>query len=268
MHLGDQFASAWEKDRPCGIIIPEPNRRGDLAVRRILIWASALMLVAGIALPIDTEVYRKRRAWMVKTIQREGIKDKRVLEAMAEVPRHEFVPDNLRRYAYENRPLPIGFGQTISQPYIVALMTELLRVDKDDVVLEIGTGSGYQAAVLSKLVKKVYTIEIIKELGEAAKERLRKLGYKNVEVKIGDGYYGWKEHAPYDAIIVTCAARHVPPPLLEQLKPGGRMCIPVGSFMYQNLILIEKTKDGKIKQRSVIPVMFVPMLGPNLKPRR
>jgi len=225
------------------------------------------LIVSSSLFAIDDEVHRLRRAQMVDVLKREGIKDKNVLEAMGEVPRHEFVPKNLTRYAYENRPLPIGYGQTISQPYIVALMTELLKVNKDSVVLEVGTGSGYQAAVLSKLVKKVYTIEIIKELGEPAKKRLRKLGYKNVEVKIGDGYYGWKEHAPFDAIIFTCAARHVPPPLIKQLKPGGRMCIPVGSFLYQNLILVEKTKEGKLKQKSIIPVMFVPLLGPNRKPR-
>ncbi|MCD6506409.1 protein-L-isoaspartate(D-aspartate) O-methyltransferase [Candidatus Poribacteria bacterium] len=235
------------------------------AITSILVLLS--LIVSSSLFAIDDEVHRLRRAQMVDVLKREGIKDKNVLEAMGEVPRHEFVPKNLTRYAYENRPLPIGYGQTISQPYIVALMTELLKVNKDSVVLEVGTGSGYQAAVLSKLVKKVYTIEIIKELGEPAKKRLRKLGYKNVEVKIGDGYYGWKEHAPFDAIIVTCAARHVPPPLIKQLKPGGRMCIPVGSFLYQNLILIEKTKEGKLKQRNIIPVMFVPLLGPNRKPR-
>lgn len=228
---------------------------------------SLLLISQSLLLALDDEVHRVRRAQMVKVLKREGIKEKNVLEAMGEVPRHEFVPKNLIRYAYENRPLPIGYGQTISQPYIVALMTELLKVNKDSVVLEVGTGSGYQAAVLSKLVKKVYTIEIIKELGEPARKRLRRLGYKNVEVKIGDGYYGWKEHAPFDAIIVTCAARHVPPPLIQQLKPGGRMCIPVGSFLYQNLVLIEKSKEGKLKQKSIIPVMFVPLLGPNRKPR-
>ena len=187
--------------------------------------------------------------------------DDRVMAAMARVPRHEFVPEGVRRYAYENRPLPIGYGQTISQPYIVALMTDLLALGEDSVVLEIGTGSAYQAAVLAELVARVYTIEIVEPLGSAARRRLARLGYDNVEVLIGDGYDGWAEHAPFDAIMVTAAASHVPPPLLGQLKPGGRLVIPVGNrFFTQQLILIEKRDDGALTTTQVLPVRFVPLL--------
>jgi len=188
--------------------------------------------------------------------------DERVMTAMGKVPRHEFVPWLERRFAYVNRPLPIGHGQTISQPYIVAVMTDLLKVDPNDRVLEVGTGSGYQAAILAELVDKVYTIEIIEPLGREAQSRLERLDYGNVTVKIADGYYGWKAHAPFDAIIVTAAAGHIPPPLLQQLKPGGRMMIPVGSrFMVQQLVLVEKDGKGKITTRQVLPVMFVPLTG-------
>jgi len=185
-----------------------------------------------------------------------------VLDALGRVPRHEFVPKLLRPFAYENRPLPIGHGQTISQPYIVALMTDLLDLDNNDVVLEIGTGSGYQAAVLGELVRKVFSIEIIPELGREAGARLKRLGYSNVEVRIGDGYYGWAEQAPFDAIIVTAAASHVPPPLIRQLKKGGRMVIPVGSlFLVQQLLLIEKTESGETRTQQILPVAFVPLTG-------
>jgi len=185
--------------------------------------------------------------------------EERVMEVMEQVPRHQFVPDSEKTHAYENRPLPIGYGQTISQPYIVALMTDLLKIDDNDVVLEIGTGSGYQAAILSKLVKKIYTIEIIEELGQAAQERLTKLGYNNVNVKIGDGYYGWEEAAPFDGIIVTAAASQIPPPLIEQLKPGGRMIIPIGEpLVVQHLTLVEKNQQGNIETRNILPVAFVP----------
>jgi len=188
--------------------------------------------------------------------------DRRVMDVMAKVPRHEFVPAYLRSSAYANIPLPIGNGQTISQPFIVALMTDLLETKKDDVVLEVGTGSGYQAAVLSGLVKKVYTIEIIKELGESAGERLSRLRYRNVEVRIGDGYFGWEEHAPFDAIIVTAAAGHVPPPLIKQLKPGGRIIIPVGgTYQVQMLMVVTKDASGTLKTRQVLPVRFVPLTG-------
>lgn len=188
--------------------------------------------------------------------------DPRVMNVMGKVPRHEFVPKRMRDRAYENRPLPIGYGQTISQPYIVALMTDLLKLKKTDKVLEVGTGSGYQAAVLSGLVSKVFTIEIIDALGEQAKERLWRLDYGNVEVRIGDGYYGWPKEAPFDAIVVTAAASHIPPPLIKQLKPGGKMVIPVGSrFMVQQLLLIEKAANGKTTTRQILPVRFVPLTG-------
>jgi protein-L-isoaspartate(D-aspartate) O-methyltransferase len=232
----------------------------------------ALVLVAMRSSPAEDEEYQVRRKGMVKEIEADvKFTSKRigkkalgghVMEAMGKVPRHEFVPAHLRRSAYKNRPLPIGYGQTISQPYIVALMTDLLDVDEDDVVLEIGTGSGYQAAILAELVEKVYTIEIVRELGEQAKGRLKRLGYQNVEARVGDGYYGWEEHAPFDGIIVTAAASHIPPPLTKQLKPGGRMIIPVGSpFMTQQLMLVKKEKDGTIKTKQMLPVIFVPLTG-------
>jgi len=210
----------------------------------------------------EESIYRGKAEVMVaEQIKARGVKDEKVLQAMGKVPRHRFVPENLIPHAYEDNPLPIGFGQTISQPYIVALMTELLNPEGSDRVLEVGTGSAYQAAVLSEIVDEVYTIEIFEELGTSAKERLEDLGYDNVKVKIADGYYGWPEYAPFDAIIVTCAASHIPPPLIQQLKEGGKMCIPVGSvFWAQNLMLVEK-KDGKIISRNILPVRFVPMLG-------
>lgn len=183
-----------------------------------------------------------------------------VLQSLVTVERHKFVAADQRRFAYENRPIPIGHGQTISQPYIVALMTDLIEPERDFVVLEIGTGSGYQAAILAKLVTHVYSIEIIEALAGEAKTRLAHLGYDNVTTKLGDGYYGWEEHAPFDAIIVTAAASHVPPPLIQQLKPGGRMIIPVGGrFMTQLLLLLEKTDDGEVITRQIAAVRFVPL---------
>jgi protein-L-isoaspartate(D-aspartate) O-methyltransferase len=188
--------------------------------------------------------------------------DRKVLAVMGEVPRHLFVPRGQQDAAYENRPLPIGYGQTISQPYIVALMTDLLRVKPGDRVFELGTGSGYQAAILAKLAKEVYTVEIVTPLGKQAADRLALLGFANVQVKVADGYYGWPEHAPFDGIMVTAAASHVPPPLVRQLRPGGRMVIPVGtSFLTQHLLLIEKAKDGTLVTRQVLPVAFVPLTG-------
>jgi protein-L-isoaspartate(D-aspartate) O-methyltransferase len=190
-----------------------------------------------------------------------GIHDERVLAAMAKVPREEFVPQAARAASYTDQPLPIGYGQTISQPYIVAFMTEQLRPSSKDRVLEIGTGSGYQAAVLAELVANVYTIEIIEPLAKNADATLQRLGYKNVRVKTGDGYKGWPEQAPFDAIIVTCAPDHVPQPLVDQLREGGRMVIPVGSGpLDQQLYLLEK-KNGKLEQRAVESVRFVPMTG-------
>ena len=188
--------------------------------------------------------------------------DPRIIEAIGKIPRHEFVPVESRAYAYDDGPVPIGFGQTISQPFIVALMTDLLKPKPEDAVLEIGTGSGYQTAVLAKLVRKVYSIEIISELAKSARHRLSELGFKNVEIKVGDGYYGWPEHAPYDGIIVTAAAPEIPPPLIEQLKPGGRMVIPVGQpFGYQMLKVVEKKEAGDTVIREVLGVAFVPLTG-------
>jgi protein-L-isoaspartate(D-aspartate) O-methyltransferase len=216
--------------------------------------------------------YAAKRAALVKVIERDvragygslenDALDEKVNDALGQVPRHEFVPRNIRNSAYENRPLPIGHGQTISQPYIVAIMTNLLQVGKDDRVLEIGTGSGYQIAVLAELVKKAYSIEIIEPLGKQAKDRLQRLGYENIELKIGDGYYGWEDEAPFDAIMVTAAASHIPPPLIKQLKPGGRMLIPVGSrFMVQELLLVQKSESGEVSTRQLLPVKFVPLTG-------
>jgi protein-L-isoaspartate(D-aspartate) O-methyltransferase len=186
--------------------------------------------------------------------------DPKVLAVMDRVPRHEFVSGWYEEDAYDDRPLPIGHGQTISQPFIVALMTDMLEVGPDDVVLEVGTGSGYQAAVLAHLVKDVYTIEIIPELASGAKERLERLGYDNVQTRMGDGYYGMPDAAPFDAIVVTAAAQQVPPPLIQQLKPGGRMLIPVGGgFALQHLMLVEKDADGRVRTRQTLPVKFVPL---------
>ena len=186
----------------------------------------------------------------------------KVRTALSEVPRNKFVPRGEIEHAFYNGPLPIGYGQTISQPYIVALMTDLLELEKDHTVLEIGTGSGYQAAVLSQLCKQVYSIEYVPELATIAKERLQKLGYDNIETKAGNGYDGWPEHAPYDGIMVTAAATHIPKPLIEQLKPGGRMVIPVGqAFGYQDLMLVEKGDDGQVSMKNVLGVAFVPFRG-------
>jgi len=183
-----------------------------------------------------------------------------VMRTLGTVERHEFVPPSQQAFAYENRPLPIGFGQTISQPYIVALMTDLIEPDRDFTVLEIGTGSGYQAAILAKLVTHVYSIEIIEALADEAASRLLRLGYKNVTTKLGDGYHGWEEHAPFDAIVVTAAASHIPPPLVRQLKPGGRMIIPIGGrFMTQQLLLLEKTDNDEVIARQIAAVRFVPL---------
>jgi len=185
-----------------------------------------------------------------------------VIAAMGKVERHRFVPDALSSFAYLNRPLPIGYGQTISQPFIVALMTDLLKVKAGDKVLEIGTGSGYQAAVLSEMGGSVYSIEIIGPLGKQAAWRLKYAGYQNVKTRVGDGYYGWPEAAPFDAIIVTAAASHVPPFLIKQLKAGGRMVIPLGSpFMTQYLMLVEKQQNGSVTTRQILPVRFVPLTG-------
>ena len=189
------------------------------------------------------------------------ITDEKVLEVMEKVPRHKFIPESLLNRAYDDNPLPIGYGQTISQPYIVALMTQHLGVDEDDRVLEIGTGSGYQAAVLGEIVKEVYTIEIIKELADSARERLKSLGYENIKVKHGDGYFGWEDYAKFDAIIITAAANHIPPPLLGQLKDNGKLIIPLGSTLrFQTLTLITK-KGNETETEFITGVRFVPMTG-------
>ncbi len=210
----------------------------------------------------EDESYTRKREQMVRTqLMTRDITDKRVLEVMGEVPRHLFVSPLLRRQAYKDSPLPIDEGQTISQPYIVALMTQHLELKGGEKVLEIGTGSGYQAAVLAHLTDKVYSIEIRENLAKKAAETLSTLDYSQVQVKWSDGYFGWEEHAPFDAIIVTCAANHVPPPLLKQLKEGGRLIIPLGSTLYfQTLTLITK-KNGKPKVRQISGVTFVPMTG-------
>ena len=213
--------------------------------------------------------YAKERAALLAELRTYGKEEagpegfaEQVLEALAEVPRHEFVPADQRRYAWRNRPLPIGHGQTISQPYIVALMTDLVEPQAGDVILEVGTGSGYQAAILARLAARVHTIEIIEPLYRQAAARLRRLGFDNVEVRLGDGYYGWEAHAPFDKIVVTAAASHVPPPLIAQLRPGGRMVIPVGGrFQTQQLLQIDKTADGEIRTRQVAAVRFVPLTG-------
>ena len=203
----------------------------------------------------------ERRARMVETqIVARGVHDARVLAAMRSVPRHLFVDPAQGSQAYEDHPLPIAGNQTISQPYIVALMTELAEITPDEKVLEIGTGSGYQSAVLSRLAKEVYSIEIVPELARESAERLRRLGYSNVTVKEGDGYRGWEEHAPFGAIIVTAAPDRIPPPLLDQLATGGRLVIPVGSF-FQELKVLSKESNGKISEKDILPVRFVPMTG-------
>ncbi len=228
--------------------------------------AAGLLIAQG-----DSDIFRRQREEMVRTqiaslrwTESEAVRDDRVLDAMRKTLRHRFVPAELVPHAYDDQPLPIGYGQTISQPYIVAKMTELLEPKKEHRVLEIGTGSGYQAAVLSPLVAQVYTIEIIDPLGTAARQRLASLGYKNVEVRVGDGYFGWPEKAPFDGIIVTAAADHIPPPLVQQLKPGGRMVIPVGNpFQPQMLVLVTKGTKGPrdLQVRSLMPVAFVPLTG-------
>jgi len=214
-----------------------------------------------VARPAEPDAYAQSRQWMVQTqLATRDIDDQRVLDAMLRIPRHAFVPESLRKSAYADRPLPIGEGQTISQPYIVALMTQLARPKPDSRALDIGTGSGYQAAVLAELCKEVYSIEIVPSLAEEAKRRLADLGYGNITVRCGDGYRGWVEHAPFDLIIVAAAPDHVPPALVEQLAPGGRLVLPVGGYR-QDLVVIEKQPDGNSRQWTVVPVAFVPMTG-------
>jgi protein-L-isoaspartate(D-aspartate) O-methyltransferase len=231
-----------------------------------------LLLAAGLLTSHAQDRFASERQRMVQAIESTQLQvsgetgqrtlDPRVMAVMGKVARHQFVRKDLESEAYANRPLPIGHGQTISQPYIVAIMTDLLRTKPGDRVLELGTGSGYQAAVLAGLVKSVYTIEIIEPLAREAGQRLAQLGFRNVEVKLGDGYYGWPDRAPFDSIIVTAAASHVPSPLVRQLKPGGRMVIPVGtSFLTQQLMVVEKQADGSVTTRQILPVAFVPLTG-------
>lgn len=197
-----------------------------------------------------------------KQIAGQGITDTTTLRAMRTVPRHEFVPERYRDQAYGDHPLPIGYGQTISQPYIVAYMTEIIQPRPGMKVLEVGTGSGYQAAILAEAGCEVYTIEIFRDLATSAQERLARLGYRSVKVRHGDGHFGWPEEAPFDAIVVTAAAGYIPPDLIAQLKPGGRMVIPVGSvYGVQNLILVQKDQDGNTRTRNLLPVRFVPLLS-------
>jgi protein-L-isoaspartate(D-aspartate) O-methyltransferase len=234
--------------------------------RRRCGWLVLLLVaVAQAATPVD-DPYAARRRALVAELREDTADDTRlgrdVLAVMATVPRHRFVPASQLRHAYENRPLAIGHGQTISQPYIVALMTTLAQPQRDDTVLEIGTGSGYQAAVLAGLAGHVYSIEIIEPLGAQATRRLHALGYDNITTRIGDGYYGWPNAGPFDAIVVTAAATSVPPPLIQQLKPGGRMVIPVGSsFFTQTLMLVRKDAAGRVHSRQILPVRFVPLSG-------
>src|SRR5215471_1979324 len=267
-----------------------PSRQLDPALRKArplggtlrgLFWPVAVSAAIGMALVLRALTisataaepeYGVERAAMVRTvvtyaaavgsaIGRDYIAPG-VLEAMGFVPRHEFVPEAVRHQAYADRPLPIGYGQTISQPFIVALMTDLLQVGPNHVVLEIGTGSGYQAAVLARLAREVQTIEIIPALADAATQRLQRFGYNNVATRLGDGYYGWQEAAPFDGIIVTAAASQIPPPLIGQLKSGGRMVIPVGApFALQHLFLVEVDAERKVRTRELLPVGFVPLSG-------
>lgn len=254
------------------------KRRWSLVCVRATVFALLVRFLVMLALAgafdrpalAQADRYAEARAWMVGTIQAHAVSlpkavapagiSKPVLNVMAATPRHRFVPKRLEREAYSDRPLPIGFGQTISQPFIVALMTELIQAGPDSTVLEIGTGSGYQAAVLSPLVKTVCSVEIIPGLGKRAAQLLDELGYDNIQSKISDGYFGWPECGPFDGILVTAAAGHVPPPLVEQLKPGGRMVIPVGNvFSPQFLTLVEKTAEGRVTARQVLTVRFVPL---------
>jgi len=238
---------------------PENIRISAITVVFIMVLTQ-LGLIASSALAEDTEQMRQARERMVREqlIERYGFRDNAVLKAMRAVPRHLFIPERERHAAYADRPVPIGYGQTISQPFIVAYMTAIAKVDQDSRVLEIGAGSGYQAAVLAELTEHVYTIEIVSELAKWAEERLLRAGYDTVRVKQGDGYYGWEEFAPFDAIVVTAAAPHIPPSLVQQLKEGGRIVIPVGSpFRTQQLVLVER-KGDEVRTRNLMPVRFVP----------
>jgi protein-L-isoaspartate(D-aspartate) O-methyltransferase len=236
-------------------------------VQRIWQWLAFAVLAAGGCgqkAPLASDFAAQRQQMVQRQLMARGISEHRVLDAMAKVPREEFVAPESRVASYEDGPLPIGYGQTISQPYIVAFMTEQLRPKPSDRVLEVGTGSGYQAAILAELVLEVYSIEIVEQLAKNAEATLQRLGYKNVHVKFGDGYKGWPETSPFDAIIVTCAPDKVPQSLVDQLKDGGRMVIPVGDRFAQQLYLLEK-KNGQLKQSATLPVRFVPMTSEGQK---
>ena len=236
------------------------TRCNRLMALRILLGLAVIAAGLPMTLRAQDDRFSFHRQSMVKEqIVRRGVDNPEVVRAMGEVPRHAFVPDHLQNQAYVDGPLSIGLGQTISQPYIVALMTELLELDGDEKVLEIGTGSGYQAAVLARVAREVYTVEIREELGSQAEERLEGLGYDNIHLRIGDGYQGWPEEAPFDGIMVTAAPATIPEPLIDQLREGGKLVIPVGDF-FQDLLVITKTADG-VEQREIIPVRFVPMIG-------
>lgn len=232
----------------------------------IFLFSTVIILLSNVTCAADDNLkqgFAMEREHMVKTqIEARGITDEKVLNALRRVERHKFVSGTYKKAAYADHPLPIGEGQTISQPYIVAIMTEALDLDSTKKVLEIGTGSGYQAAVLAEVCDSVYTIEIVEALGKRAEKLLAELGYKNIKVKVGDGYKGWKEYSPFDAIIVTCAPTHIPQPLKDQLAEGGKMVIPVGKQFAQELVILTKEK-GKIKKKDIIPVRFVPMVGEN-----
>ncbi|UCC74557.1 MAG: protein-L-isoaspartate(D-aspartate) O-methyltransferase [Gemmatimonadota bacterium] len=233
-----------------------------MRVRRASAEAVVLLLVAGCAVTAqEGDRYERQRLAMASLIEAYGVRDSATLAAMRAVPRHEFVPDEYLNRAYGDHPLPIGNGQTISQPYIVAFMTEILNPAPRMKVLEVGTGSGYQAAVLAQIGCEVYTMEIFGALATSARLRLGRLGYGDVTVRHADGHYGWPDQAPFDAVIVTAAAGHIPPALVDQLRPGGRMIIPVGSvYGIQNLILVEKRSEDDVRTRNLLPVRFVPML--------
>jgi protein-L-isoaspartate(D-aspartate) O-methyltransferase len=228
-------------------------------VAQYLLFAAIATTGCGQQAPTAADLAAQRQRMVEQQLKPRGIKEERVLAAMAKVPREEFVAADARPSAYEDGPLPIGYDQTISQPYVVAFMTEQLRPKRSDRVLEIGSGSGYQAAILGELVAEIYTIEIVEPLAKSAEATLQRLGYNNVHIKVGDGYKGWPEEAPFDAIIVTCAPEKVPQPLVDQLKDGGRMVIPVGERFAQQLYLLEK-KNGQLNESVTLPVRFVPML--------
>ena len=267
-------SAGWSvRARHLGTLIVCYLRNGVSGGRIALLLAGVSYSHAAFGASLNVEAARDRMVQTIETLAK-GVPlssgrqeiDASILAAMRQVPRHELVPEGVRNEAYQDRPLPIGHGQTISQPYIVALMTQLARPAKHHVVLEVGTGSGYQAAVLSPLVAKVFSIEIVEPLARQAGERLRALGFENVSVRHGDGYKGWPEHGPFDSIVVTAGASHVPEPLVEQLKPGGRMVIPVGgAAAIQHLTLIEKDEAGRVHTRSLVPVRFVPLTGENTR---